>query len=55
MPVICKISLDAEEYRQKLAQVIAETKQAQAALSDLSDKDFAVILSICILKKRCVF
>ena len=34
MPVICKISLDAEEYRQKLAQVIAETKQAQAALSD---------------------
>ena len=38
MPIICKISLDAEEYRQKLAQVIAESKQAQAALSDLSDR-----------------
>lgn len=36
MPVICKISLDAEEYRQKLAQVIAENKQA------LSDKSFSV-------------
>ena len=46
MPVICKISLDAEEYRQKLAQVIAETKQAQAALSDLSDKDFAVTADV---------
>ena len=49
MPVICKISLDAEEYRQKVAQVIAETKQAQAALSDqsdLSDKDFAVTADV---------
>ena len=49
MSVICKISLDAEEYRQKLAQVIAETKQAQAALSDLSDlsdKDFAVTADV---------
>ena len=42
MPIICKISLDAEEYRQKLAQVIAESKQAQAALSDLSDKEVGV-------------
>ena len=36
MPIICKLSLDAEEYRQKLAQVIAGSKQAQAVLSDKS-------------------
>ena len=54
MPTILKISLDAEEYRQQLASVLAETKTAlsdlptltvtadtapaQAALSDLSGK-----------------
>ena len=45
MPIVCKISLDAEEYRKTLAQVVAESKQAQADLSDLSDqsdKSFAV-------------
>ena len=49
MSVICKISLDAEEYRQKLAQVIAETKQAQAALTSLpavADQSFAVTADV---------
>lgn len=33
MPTICKISLDAEEYRKELAAVVAETRAAQEKLS----------------------
>lgn len=33
MPTICKISLDAEEYRKELAAVVAETRAAQEKMA----------------------
>ena len=37
MPIVCKIFLDAEEYRQKLAQVIAETKKGAGGSDRLAN------------------
>ena len=42
MPIICKISLDAEEYRQKLAQVVSESKQAMPDLSEETKQNVTV-------------
>ena len=42
MPTVCKITLDATEYRRELAAVVAESREAAGSLSNLPDKKVSV-------------
>ena len=42
MPTVCKITLDATEYRRELAAVVAESREAAGNLSNLPDKKVSV-------------